>query len=108
MLNVPRMSFIAKNPVCGAFSCHVPLTSFTLEHFFSLSLILMTLTLLRASLVAQLVKNSPAMQETWIQSLGRSPGEGESYPFQYSGLENFMDCIGKDGGVYKYKWLFMV
>jgi len=54
----------------------------------------MTLTLLRASLVAQLVKNSPAMRETWIQSLGRSPGEGESYPFQYSGLENFMDCIG--------------
>ena len=25
---------------------------------------------LRASLVAQMVKNSPAMQETWIQSLG--------------------------------------
>ena len=25
----------------------------------------------RASLVAQLVKNSPAMQETWVQSLGQ-------------------------------------
>ena len=25
----------------------------------------------RASLVAQLVKNPPAMQETWVQSLGR-------------------------------------
>ena len=25
---------------------------------------------LRASLVAQLVKNLPAMQETWVQSLG--------------------------------------
>ena len=24
----------------------------------------------RASLVAQLVKNQPAMQETWVQSLG--------------------------------------
>ena len=23
----------------------------------------------------------------------RSPGEGIGYPFQYSGLENFMDCI---------------
>ena len=23
--------------------------------------------------------------------LGRSPGEGNSYPFQYSGLENSMD-----------------
>ena len=25
--------------------------------------------------------------------LGRSPGEGKGYPLQYSGLENFMDCI---------------
>ena len=31
---------------------------------------------MRASLVAQLVKNSPSMQETWG---GRSPGEGNSY-----------------------------
>ena len=53
------------------------------------------------SLVAYLVKNLPAMQETWVWSLGwedplekkipwgRSPG----YPFQHSGLENSMDCI---------------
>ena len=27
-----------------------------------------------------------------IPGLGRSPGEGNSYPLQYSGLENFMDC----------------
>ena len=86
-----------------------------------------------ASLIAQLVKNPPAMQETpssihglgrstgegigypvflgfscgsagkestcnagdlgSIPGLGRSPGEGKSYPFQYSGLENSMDCI---------------
>ena len=26
---------------------------------------------MRASLVAQLAKNLPAMQETWVQSLGR-------------------------------------
>ena len=48
-----------------------------------------------ASLMAQLVKNPPAMQETWFQGsipgLGRSPGEGKSYPLQYSGLENSMD-----------------
>ena len=25
--------------------------------------------------------------------LGRSPGEGKGYPLQYSGLENFTDCI---------------
>ena len=89
--------------------------------------------LLRASLIAQLVKNPPAMQETWFNSwvgkihwrrigypllflgfsggsagkesscnvedlgsipgLGRSPGEGEGYPLQYSGLENSMDRI---------------
>ena len=28
-----------------------------------------------------------------IPGLGRSPGEGENYPLQYSGLENSMDCI---------------
>ena len=47
---------------------------------------------LRASLVAQLVKNLPAMQ--WdlgsIPGLG-SPGEGKGYPLQYSSLENSMD-----------------
>ena len=26
-------------------------------------------------------------------ALGRSPGEGNGYPFQYSGLENSLDCI---------------
>ena len=28
-----------------------------------------------------------------ISGLGRSPGEGKGYPLQYSGLENYMDCI---------------
>ena len=28
-----------------------------------------------------------------ILGLGRSPGEGKGSPFQYSGLENSMDCI---------------
>ena len=28
-----------------------------------------------------------------IRVLERSPGEGKGYPFQYSGLENSMDCI---------------
>ena len=28
-----------------------------------------------------------------IPMLGRFPGEGNSYPFQYSGLENSMDLI---------------
>ena len=87
-----------------------------------------------AFLIALLVKNPPAMQETQVQflgqedplekrqathssilglpcgsagkeyahnvrdlglipGLGRSPGEGNSYTLQYSGLENSMDCI---------------
>ena len=28
-----------------------------------------------------------------IPELGRSPGEGNDYPFQYSGLENSINCI---------------
>ena len=28
-----------------------------------------------------------------IPGLGRSSGEGNGYPLQYSGLENSMDCI---------------
>ena len=28
-----------------------------------------------------------------IPGSGRSPGEGNCYPLQYSGLENSMDCI---------------
>ena len=56
-----------------------------------------------ASLVAQLAKNLPAVQDTWVQSLGWEGYPKEvnglhtqvnSYPLQYSGLENFMDCMG--------------
>ena len=28
-----------------------------------------------------------------VPRLGRAPGEGSSYPLQYSGLENSMNCI---------------
>ena len=41
-----------------------------------------------ASLMAQLVKNPPAKQETLVQflppGLGRPPGEGKGHPLQYS------------------------
>ena len=42
------------------------------------------------SLVAQTVKNLPAMQIDLgsIPALGRFPGEGNGYPLQYSCLEN--------------------
>ena len=52
----------------------------------------------RASLVAQLVKNPPAMQQTWVRSLGWGeppcPGKRKCYLLQYSGLKNSMDCGG--------------
>ena len=46
-----------------------------------------------ASLVSQTVKNLPALQETWVQSLGweDSLEMGMATPRQYSCLENFMD-----------------
>ena len=49
----------------------------------------------RASLVAQLVKNLPAVWETWVRSLGweDSLEKGTANPLQYSDLENSMDCI---------------
>ena len=44
------------------------------------------------SLVAQMVKNLPAMQETWVRSLGQEdPLEKEMATHQYSCLENPMD-----------------
>ena len=56
--------------------------------------------------MAQRLKRLPAMRQTWVQSLGwedplekemavpgsgRSPGEGNGNPLQYSCLENPMD-----------------
>ena len=49
-----------------------------------------------ASLVAQLVKNLPAMQETWVQSLGwEDPLEKgkATHSRQNSCLENSMECV---------------
>jgi hypothetical protein len=40
------------------------------------------------SLIAQLVKNLPAMQETLDSSEGNLLEKGKSYPLQYFGLEN--------------------
>ena len=48
---------------------------------------------MKASLVAQMVKNPPAMWENLglIPGSGRFPGEGHGNPLQYSCLENSMD-----------------
>ena len=55
---------------------------------------LVMFTTKRASMVAQMVKNPPAMLDNFlglILGLGRSPGESKGYPLQYSSLENSMD-----------------
>ena len=56
---------------------------------------------LGASLVAQMVKNPPAMRETWgsIPGLGRSPGGVHGNPLQYS-------CLGNptDRGAWQAPW----
>ena len=43
--------------------------------------------------MAQMVNNLPAMQETWVQSLGKEDPleKGMATPLQYSCLENPMD-----------------
>ena len=56
-------------------------------------LVLMKLCLLMASLVAQTVKHLPAMQGS-IPGLGRSPGEENGNPLQYSCLANSVDRGG--------------
>ena len=52
-----------------------------------------------ASLVVQMVKNLPVMQETRVQSLGWEEAleEGKGNPLQYSCLENPMDRGALEG-----------
>ena len=40
-----------------------------------------------------------------IPGLGRSPGEWNGYPLQYSGLENSMDCIVHGSQRVEYNWV---
>ena len=53
----------------------------------------------RASLVAQTVKNLPAMQESQVRCLCREdpPGEGNGNPPQYSCLEKFHGQTSLEG-----------
>ena len=51
--------------------------------------------MLTTDLVVHLVKNLPAMGETWVGSLGGEDLlEEAKATHSSSGLENFMDCIG--------------
>ena len=48
----------------------------------------------RASLVAQMVKNQPAMQETWVRSLGWE------FPWRRESLPTPVFCPGEFHGLY--------
>ena len=52
-------------------------------------------TVCQASLVAQLVRNLPAMQKALVRFLGWEDTleNGKATQLQYSGLENSVDCI---------------
>ena len=66
-----------------------------------------------ASLIAQFLKNPPAMQETSVPGSGRSAGDGIGYPLQYSwaslvvqmvknppsGQENWVQTLGWEGSL---------
>ena len=59
-----------------------------------------------ASLIAQLVKSLPAMQETLVwflgrEDLGRSPGEGIGYPLQYFGASLVAQMVKNPPAVQK-------
>ena len=70
-------------------------TSFSKSGIISYASCIQPLINIWPSLMAQLVKNLPAMRETWVKipGVGSSPGEGKGSPLQYSGLENSMNCI---------------
>ena len=58
-----------------------------------------------ASPVASMVKNLPAMQETWsFPGLGRSPREGNGHPLQYSLLKHSMDREARLALVHGVTW----
>ena len=50
-----------------------------------------------ASLVAQLVKNLPAMWKIWVLSPGLEDSleKGNGYLLQYSGLENYIELVAQ-------------
>ena len=49
----------------------------------------------RAALVAQMIKDLPAIQATWARSLGQEDPleKGKATPLQYSCLENSLDRV---------------
>ena len=65
-------------------NCYVPVG---LDHFYLMLLLYLPFWLAGKESVCNVIDMSS------VPGLGRSPGEGNGYPLQYSGLENSMDCI---------------
>ena len=53
----------------------------------------------RASLMAQMVRNLPAMQETWIQSLGKEDALGKEMATRFIILAWRILCKEEPGGL---------
>ena len=90
------LSCLVITSYCLSFAQLASLT-YTFEGQFSIlrlvfNCIFVVVNILWASLVAQLVKNLPAMRETWVRSLCWEDPLEKEYPLQYSGLETSMDC----------------
>ena len=80
-LNSPFIPTGVRCHLCCTFSVPIYLGLFHGSHLCSISLFD---SVYPNSLIAQLVKNLPAMQETPVRFLERSAGEGIGYPIQYS------------------------
>ena len=76
-----------------SFPIWIPFISYISVLQFSVYIMFNTCSKFRASLVVQMVKNSPAMRETWVRfpRSVRSPGGRRGNPLQYPCLENSGD-----------------
>ena len=100
--HIPQSYHCSRN-----FGIFLELPPETLVYFLSCILNQETFSSSTQHTVAQLVKNLPAMQETWVHSLGwGSPGEGKGYPHQHSKYVFtilYTLCIYKVVSVYSFK-----
>ena len=105
------MMTLGGEPKFGLLSLWIPISSIVLPsdirivmkdtHFFfsyapSLTFIIFLCTLFPCSPAGKESTSSEG-DLGLIPGLGGSPGEGKSYPLQYSGLKNSIDCIARGG-----------
>ena len=107
---VQLASFLCPNPACYGLNCAPPPT----PHSYAEALTPESTNVTsiwrhpgrqRASLIAQLVKNLPAMQETLVPGSGRSAGEGIGYPLQYSWASLVAQLVKKNLLIMQESWV---